>query len=137
MAAQFCAKWLLNNKKENDKVQKVILDKTVGEGTSSENEDHVPEPTDPTEISYENDDFQLIVKSAPVKRARKFKLEDHQFTLLIRPKKSITEPPLVEILQFLEDGFKAILSQIKKFFNPKEHRIAYLTLYQQPMVYIV
>ena len=136
MAAQFCSKWLLKNKEENEKVRKVNLEPT-GEGTNSDTEDDVPEPTDPTKIFYENKDFWLIVQSAPVKRARKFKLEDHQFTLLITSKSSTTEPPLVEILQFLEDGFKTILSQIKKFFNPKEHRIAYLTLYQEPMVYLV
>ena len=55
MAAQYSSKWLLKNKEENEKVRKVNLEPT-GEGTNSDTEDDVPEPTDPTKIFYENKD---------------------------------------------------------------------------------
>ena len=135
MAAKFCSKWLQNNKKENNKVLQSSTSTDISdEETSSLIGDGV-EPTSPNEISYENNEFRLIVKTAPLRRAKKFKLEDRQFTVLVEPKTQRTDPPLLDILQFLEEGFKTILLKIKQFFDPNEHRIAYLTIYQEPMVY--
>ena len=133
MAAQFCSRWLQKNKLENHQVLQEPLE-TVTESSSLVG-DGSNEPTDPTEIVFENNEFRLIVKTAPVRRARNFKLEDRQFTFLVVPKTQRTDPPLLDILQFLEDGFNAVLTEIRKFFQPSEHRIAYLTLYQEPMVF--
>ena len=133
MAANFCSKSFQQNKEENEKVlgQQQETDIT-GDGDITSD---TKKPSNPNEIIFETDAFRLIVKTAPVRRARKFQLEDRQFTLLILPKTQQKNPPLVEILKFLEEGFNAILTEIKTFFKPTEHRIAYLTLYQEPMVY--
>ena len=139
MAANFCSRWLEENERENKLCKKSSPIGGGDENSDSENQDgdsnNVPVAQHPNEVIYENNEFRLVVRNSPVKRATKFKLEDHQFTLLVVPKTTRTSPPLVEILQFLEEGFNSILQEVKQFFNPNEHRIAYLTLYQDPMVY--
>ena len=84
MAANFCSKWLQQNKEENEKVlgQQQETDIT-GDGDITSD---TKKPSNPNEIIFETDAFRLIVKTAPVRRARKFQLEDRQFTLLILPK---------------------------------------------------
>ena len=134
MAANFCARWLEDNKNENSRLKR----SQIGGDQSDSESDQEPEPLaqwqDPNEISFENNLFRLIVRSSPVKRASKFKLEDRQFTIKVVPKTNQSDPPLMQILQFLEDGITFILQHIKVFFNSNEHRIAYLTLFQEPMV---
>ena len=136
MAANFCSRWLQQNKNENDCLPRSKKTQVGGDDSDSENDsgETLRHWQDPNEITFENNLFQLIVRTSPVKRAQKFKLEDRQFTLKVVPKTSQSDPPLIQILQFLEDGMNFILGQIKAFFNPSEHRIAYLTLYQEPMV---
>lgn len=134
MAANFCANWLQKNKEENEELLRgQQTEARVGDGAAAITPSK--KPSNPNEITFENNEFRLIVKTAPVKRARKFKLEDQQFTLLILPKTQRNDPPLIDILNFLEAGFNHILKEIKAFVNVNEHRIAYLTLYQEPMVY--
>ena len=131
MAAQFCLNWLNQNRTENEatfghssSVQSIDTSHQVGGN----------EPTQPDEIIFENTDFKLIVKTDQIRRSHRFQIVDRQFNLLIVPKTDHEHPPLMEILEFLEDGFNAILAKIKTFVDPTQHRIAYLTLYQEPMV---
>ena len=55
------------------------------------------------------------------------------FHLKIIPKETTASPLLLDILDFLHAGFLHILDEIKQFYNPEEHNIAYLTLHQKPM----
>ena len=131
MASQFCSKWLTQNKTENETI---FGEQTRIEPTAPTQVGDNSDPKDPSEIVFENNDFKLIVRSDKIKRNHRFKIVDQQFNLLVIPKTSHNHPPLIEILDFLEAGFTFILAKIKTFINPAEHRIAYLTLYQEPMV---
>lgn len=98
-----------------------------------ENEIQDATTSDPTDLVYESEDFQLFVKKESHKKQKLFRLQDHLFTLRIKPKEGVEMPFLSNILDFLHAGFIHILDEIKKFYNPEEHNIAYLTLFQQPM----
>ena len=128
MAAQFCSAWLTQNRTENEATfGNITVDPNVSQTGGSE-------PKNPDEIIFENNDFKLIVKTDQIKRSHRFKIVDRQFQLLIVSKSHHDHPQLIEILQFLEEGFNFILNKIKTFVDPTQHRIAYLTLYQEPMV---
>jgi len=51
---------------------------------------------------------------------------------LLNPKE---EPPLLrDIVEFLEVAFNHVLKEIRQFYKPEDHNIAFLTLYQEPMI---
>ena len=135
MAAQFFSQWLTQNKTENEATFGQVKTVPTAPILPSDQVGGNSEPKHPSEIVFENDHFKLIVKSDNIKRNHRFKIVDQQFNLLIISKTSHKHPPLIEILDFLEAGFSFILQKIKNFVNPDEHRIAYLTLYQEPLVY--
>lgn len=88
----------------------------------------------PTNIIYETQDLKLIVEQGVHKRQRVFRLQDHVFYIKIVPKVESQPPLLSDLLDFLHAGFVHILDEIKKFYNVKDHQIAYMTLTQKPMV---
>ena len=135
--ANFLRDWLRNQRNEH---------RVIANSADHGNEQHQnsPQPsssapptssfTSPDEVVFTSEHFKLVVKKVSFKRQKNFKIQDAQFWLKIVPLQDQENPPLIEILDFLEDGFNFILQQIKSFFKPSEHRIAYLTLYQEPMV---
>lgn len=137
MAANFCSQWLKNNAQETSLIfeEKERIHPEQSHSKSSHSEQFGgSEPQAPNEIVFEDNHFKLVVKSDRIKQNHRFKVVDQQFNLLVIPKTNLEHPPLIEILGFLEEGFNFILKKIKTFINRDEHRIAYLSLYQQPMV---
>jgi hypothetical protein len=86
-------------------------------------------------ISYENDIFELILQKTNHIRQKKFNLEDHLFHMKIRLKNANAPPPLLrDVLDFLNIAFNQILTNVRQFYNPQDHNVAYLTLFQTPMI---
>jgi hypothetical protein len=88
-----------------------------------------------SDIVYENNEMQLIVEKATHLRQIKFQLEDHLFHMKIKMKNPTSQHPLLrDILNFLQLAFNFILMNIRKYYKKEDHNIAYLTLYQEPMI---
>ena len=85
-------------------------------------------------IIFEDDNLQLIIEKGNHIKQKKFRLEDHLFYMKIKLKDNSEAPLLRDILSFLETGFDYIISQIRQFYKSEDHNIAYLTLYQKPMI---
>lgn len=85
------------------------------------------------DIVYENSELKLYVQRGVHKRQKIFKILDQMFYFRIEPKHS-NMPKLSSILNFLHAGFLYILREIRKHFEPSDSNIAYLTLYQKPMI---
>ena len=84
---------------------------------------------------YENNMMRLIIEQSSFLRQKKFKLHDHLFHMKIELKESVTSPPLLRnILEFLQIAFEHILQNVRRFYNSEDHNIAFLTLYQKPMI---
>jgi len=60
--------------------------------------------------------------------------QDHMFHLRLQTKKPNTIPLLTNVLKFLHVAFLFILNNIKKFYNPADANICFLTLIQTPMI---
>ena len=87
-----------------------------------------------SDLIFENDQLQLfIIKEKHIKQI-KFRLQDHIFHMKIRLKSGAQFPLLSDILNFLEIGFTHILENIKRFYKSEDHNVAFLTLYQEPMI---
>ncbi len=86
-------------------------------------------------IFYRNDKLELYIEKGSHMHQQRFRLQDHIFYMkikLVNPKKN---PPLLrDILQFLEEAFNHVLRDIRRFYKPEDHNIAFLTLYQHPMI---
>jgi hypothetical protein len=69
-------------------------------------------------------------------RQRRFRLQDHLYYIKVHLKKTNNSlPPLLsDLLQLFEEGFSYILTNLSTFYNPNDHNIAFLTLYQEPMI---
>jgi hypothetical protein len=80
--------------------------------------------------------FKIMLKISGLhQRQRRFHLQDHLYYIKVRLKKVQERPPLLsELLQLLEDGFNYILVNLRQFYNIDDHNIAFLTLYQEPMI---
>ena len=91
------------------------------------------EDSDLTSISYQSENYRIVIRQEKHRRQKNFRLEDLLYTLKVIPLHDEL-PYLLDIIPFLEEGFNVLLKKLKKFFSPHEHRIAYLTLYQAPMV---
>ena len=145
----FYKKWSKTNKNEN----RALRNKDKNNSLPNENcalrnndknnasplEESQMEPhiayKNPSDISYENDTFKLIIQKGFHKRQKNFRLEDHMFYFKIVTKESQEAFPLLsDILDFLHAGFLHLLDNIKQFYEPNNKNIAYLTLFQEPMV---
>ena len=91
------------------------------------------EDSDLTSISYQSENYRIVIRQEKHRRQKNFRLEDLLYTLKVIPLHDEL-PYLLDIIPFLEEWFNVLLKKLKKFFSPHEHRIAYLTLYQAPMV---
>ncbi len=69
-------------------------------------------------------------------RQRRFRLQDHLYYIKVVVKKSDNSlPPLLsDLLRLFEEGFTYILTNLSSFYNPNDHNIAFLTLFQEPMI---
>ena len=88
-----------------------------------------------TDIVYENNKLLLLVERGTFQRQKRFRLQDHLFHLKIKVKnKNEGLPFLKDIFDFLERGLLHVMENIKSFYNTKDENLAFLTLFQQPMV---
>lgn len=129
----FYKRWLRSDSKINNSVRKTSSD--ISEQVADSNEPEVSVVETPSDITYENDTFKLIVEKGFHKRQKRFRLEDHMFYFKVVPKNSKSQlPKLSDILDFLHAGFLHLLDSIKTFYEPNDKNIAYLTLFQEPMI---
>jgi len=62
-------------------------------------------------------------------------LQDHQYHIKIALKNPQEAPPLLSnLLHLFQKGFQYILTNLQTFYNPSDHNVAFLTLYQEPMI---
>ena len=152
----FYKNWLEKNKTENLQTNLIPLateasdQRTVITPTSNtsleENEQQTVSVREPDQSSidfssalsniiFEDGNLQLTIEKGNHIKQRKFRLEDHLFYVKIKLKNPHSDVPLLrDILNFLEVGFDYIITQVQQFYNSDEHNVAYLTLYQQPMI---
>ncbi len=153
----FYQNWLQNNKKENEEARASITPISLDTSTSlvpstSRTNENSPSTTSVlpsfsrdvippqnsdlrNNIIYQNDKLQLFLEKGNHVHQIRFKLQDHLFYMKIKTIDSTTEPPLLrDILDFLNEGFTYILKEVRRFYNPEDHNVAYLTLYQEPMI---
>jgi hypothetical protein len=154
----FYSQWLKQNKKDNE-VARQNLNSNKELRTDTQMDPNIPSQsvintaakedlttqstsTNPklqeelrTNIIYQNDKMQLYIEKGTHIHQIKFRLEDHLFYLKIKLIDKKSEPPLLrDILQFLEVAFNHVLNHIRKFYKPEDHNVAFLTLYQKPMI---
>ena len=99
------------------------------------NEESAKIVTNPNDLVFENEALKLTIVSAVHKQERKFRLSDHMWHLLLLPKKQSNKMPLLtDILNFLYVAFNFMLQQLKKFYNPKDKNIAFMTITQTSML---
>jgi hypothetical protein len=68
-------------------------------------------------------------------RQRRFRLQDHLYHIKISLKQPDTPPPLLsDLLHLFQEGFRYILTNLSTFYNPEDHNVTFLTLYQEPMI---
>jgi hypothetical protein len=91
-------------------------------------------PLSKTQIVYENDSLQLTIEKSSFVRQKKFKLHDHLFHVKINLKDNSSPPFLRDILNFLQIAFDRLLDSIRPLYDVNDHNIAFLTLYQKPMI---
>lgn len=137
MASNFYAKWVQSNAAENQQLLQQVTNQSDDQqltGGSNEQNNVNNRDSKPSDITYKSDKFQLIIEEKSHSRQKMFKIQDALFVVRVIPLTDDQNPLLIDLLTFLRDGFDQILIKLKKFFKPSDHRIAYLTLYQEPMV---
>ena len=151
----FYKNWLLKNKQENqiardnNNIRPTVNTANIGapmtqandanptssKGLSDVESHNSSKPTDISQIIFENDEMELFIEKAAHLRQKKFDLQDHIFHMKIKLKNSNSTAPLLrDILDFLQAGFSYILENVRKFYNSEDHNIAFLTLFQRPMI---
>ena len=146
--ANFYKKWLEKNKKANTEALEINEPQINLNQVSRTNQitqnisTDLPSASTSTisadsrnDLLYENDIMQLTIEKTSFLRQKKFKLHDHLFHMKITLKNSNGPPPLLRnILEFLQIAFDHILQNIRPLYNQDDHNIAFLTLYQKPMI---
>jgi hypothetical protein len=138
----FYKHWLEKNKKENNQA---LSDLNTHQSNASENKvqseeennsnDVLPTSDLRNNIIYQNNQMQLYLEKGQHQRQIRFQLQDHLYFMKIKLIDSNAEPPLLrDILDFLEQAFNHILLEVRKFYKPEDHNVAFLTLYQEPMI---
>jgi hypothetical protein len=144
----FYKNWLEKNRKENEEARSIlrvqqpdqnISDNNIPEQSTSNvtqnSETNINSSDRSDKIVFENNYLQLFVEKGSHVRQTRFRLQDHLFFIKIKLKDSTSDPPLLrDILNFLEEAFDYILNEIRHFYKPDDHNVAYITLYQQPMI---
>ena len=86
-------------------------------------------------LVFENEHLKLFVEKANHLRQIRFRIEDHLFHMKITLKNPNAPAPLLrDIFEFLERAFNFILLQVKHLYNEQDHNVAFLTLFQKPMI---
>jgi len=137
-------KRLSNNAQENATVRS-ILNLKQHESEAQPSEDNITDDylntqrghgTDSdeslTKLSYENENLKLVVDKIDHRQEKRFRLQDHLFAMRIEAKKG-QMPLLSDILSFLHSAFLFIILKIKKFYNPNDRNIAFMTLHQSSL----
>jgi len=123
----FYKKWLLRDRQKNSQVRQRSSNQTL-----QDIDDSIEAESD---IFYENEQLKLMVEKGYHKRQKNFRFEDHMFYIKIVPKQTNKRLPLLsDILDFLHAGFLHLLDNIKQFYNKADNNVAYLTLFQEPMI---
>lgn len=86
-----------------------------------------------TDLIYEDSALKLTVVKAAHLQEKKFRLQDHMFHLRLETKTK-SFPLLSNVLKFLHLAFLFILKNVRKFYNPLDANIAFLTIYQGEML---
>lgn len=118
-----------NNKTKNDTKSDVKNNQIK----INENSNNVDNTVEKPNIVFENSVLKAYIERGVHKREKKFALHDHLFYIKVQPKKD-QFPLLVNILDFLEEACNHILNEVKEYYKLDENRIAFLTLYQQPLL---
>lgn len=82
---------------------------------------------------YETNDLKAFIERGIHKQEKKFALHDHLFYIKVQPKNN-TYPLINDILDFIEIACNYILNEIKELYKVEDNNIAYMTIYQEPMV---
>lgn len=83
---------------------------------------------------FENKTLSIYVEKTIHRRLKRFKFLDNLFQIKIEVNKSSSAPLLKDLLEIFQEVFEFVVNHIKTFFNENDHNVAYLTLYQEPMV---
>ena len=144
--ANFYSRWINKNKSDNEELLQELsggANRILNTSSASVPATVPPpdptikfsdQPSKPSDIFYENSDLRLIVHERKHSRQKNFKIQDALFEIKVITLNNSINPRLLDLLTFLEKGFELILSKIRQFFKADEHKIAFLTLYQSPMV---
>jgi hypothetical protein len=155
----FYKRWLEKNKEENRETRNILRTSDAGPSridTNDQNdlitdslavnqnlqsdqnnrqEENIFQNDLRNKIIYENNQLQLYLEKGNHIHQTRFRLQDHLFYLKIKLKDSRADPPLLkDILEFLQEAFNFILREVKRHYKPEDHNVAYLTLYQHPMI---
>lgn len=85
------------------------------------------------DFSFENSALKAYIEKGVHKREKKFAMHDHLYYIKVKPKND-TFPLLVNIIDFLSEACNYILEELKDNYPLKDNNIAYLTVYQSPMI---
>ena len=153
--SSFYKEWLRRNDEENlEALQEQVLPPTQTLRPSTSKETKVTQATtsnrnisekelpinesilhQQTDIVFENDKLKLIVEKGTFQRQKRFRLQDHLFYMKVKVKnKNDPIPFLKDLFDFLQNGLLHVMQNIKNFYNSRDENLAFLTLYQQPMV---
>ena len=116
----------------NDPTQETISNNPTQLTIGSNRTQNIPLLND---IVFRNDSMELYIERANHIRQTRFRLDDHMFHIKIKLINPNANPPyLRDILDFLERAFNYILTNIRGHYKTDDHNIAFLTLYQKPMI---
>jgi len=102
--------------------------------TNDETDNEQSHHHSPNDIVYETPELKMTVEKGVLRRQKVFKVLDQMFHFKIVPKHPTQKPLLMSILSFLHAAIIFILDEIKIHFQEEDHNVAYLTLFQKPMV---
>ena len=137
--------WLQNHERQSSNDLEETASQTASDHTERSNNIastsansqrlRYPQGHGPDEVNvFENDQIAVFVVRAFHQRQKRFRLQDYMFHVRVKVKENIKTPLLRDLVTVLKEAFVFILNNIRTYFKPEDHNIAYLTLYQEPMV---
>lgn len=82
---------------------------------------------------FENSELKTFIERGVHKKEKRFALQDHLFYIKVEPKKD-SFPLLTNILEFLESACNYLLDELKELYDLDKNNIAYMTIYQEPLI---
>jgi hypothetical protein len=120
---------LLPPEEDTEREQSTLPSQTISDKT--QNEKYKTQ----TDIIYENEKLIMIVQRGTFQRQKRFRLQDHLFHIKIKMKQEDEPIPfLKDLLDFIQEGLLHVMENIKKFYNEEDTNLAFLTLFQKPMI---